>query len=62
MSTSHGAGRLMSRHEARNILSLIAEQKLLEQRNIIHSIRSVKYLDEAASAYKDIDEVMAKSF
>ena len=59
MSSSHGAGRLMSRNEARNTLSLEAEQKLLEQRNIIHSIRSVRDLDEAASAYKDIDMVMA---
>lgn len=58
MSSSHGAGRLMSRHEARNTLSLETEKQLLESRGIIHSIRNVKDLDEAASAYKNIDEVM----
>ena len=58
MSSSHGAGRLMSRNEARKTLSLDAETQLLENKGIIHSIRSVRDLDEAASAYKNIDEVM----
>ena len=32
---------------------------MLDSKDIIHGIRSVNHLDEAASAYKDIDEVMA---
>jgi tRNA-splicing ligase RtcB len=32
---------------------------MLDSKGIIHGIRSQNHLDEAASAYKDIDEVMA---
>lgn len=59
MSSSHGAGRVMSRKEAIRTLSLEKEKEMLDSKGIIHSIRSVNHLDEAASAYKDIDEVMA---
>jgi len=58
MSCSHGAGRLMSRTKARNELSLENEKKMLDEKNIIHSIRNKSDLDEASSAYKNIDEVM----
>jgi tRNA-splicing ligase RtcB len=58
MSCSHGAGRKMGRKEAKTTLNLEAEQKLLNDKNIIHSIRSQDNLDEATSAYKDIDIVM----
>jgi tRNA-splicing ligase RtcB len=58
MSCSHGAGRKMSRSKARNELNLEQEQKILEDKGIIHSIRNKKSLDEASSAYKDIDVVM----
>lgn len=58
MSCSHGAGRTMSRTAARKSLNLESEKKMLDDQGIIHSIRSVKDLDEASSAYKDIDEVM----
>ena len=49
----------MSRTEAVNTLSLEAEIAKLDALHIVHGIRSQGDLDEAASAYKDIDEVMA---
>lgn len=58
-SCSHGAGRTMSRSKARKTLDLAAEQKLLDDQGILHSIRGQRDLDEAASAYKPIDVVMA---
>lgn len=57
-SCSHGAGRLMGRKQAKNELNLDDEIKLLDDQGIIHSIRSKDNLDEAAGAYKDINEVM----
>lgn len=58
-SCSHGAGRTMSRTEAVRSLSLEAEVAKLEAQGIVHAIRGQKDLEEAAGAYKDIDEVMA---
>ena len=58
-SCSHGAGRAMSRTEAVRSLSLEDEVAKLEAQGIVHAIRSKKDLEEAAGAYKDIDEVMA---
>lgn len=58
-SSSHGAGRLMSRTQAINTLSLEDEIKKMEAKGIIHGMRFQKDLDEAASAYKDIDQVIA---
>ncbi len=57
MSCSHGAGRKMSRTEARKKLSLQDECGLLDGKGIIYEMRQ-KGLDEAPGAYKDIDEVM----
>lgn len=57
-SCSHGAGRALSRGRARAILDLKGEQKKLEDLGIIHSIRNEKDLDEARSAYKNINIVM----
>lgn len=57
-SCSHGAGRKMSRKFARENLNLDEEKRLLDEKGIIHAIRNVEDLDEAASAYKDIDVVM----
>jgi len=57
-SCSHGAGRLMSRTKAKNELNLEEEVKRLNDKGIIHSIRGKSSLDEAPSAYKDIDIVM----
>ena len=58
-SCSHGAGRAMSRTEAVRSLSLEDEVAKLEAQGIVHAIRGKKDLEEAAGAYKDIDEVMA---
>ena len=57
-SCSHGAGRVMSRTKARNFLDLNKEIENMEKKGIIHNIRSKKDLDEASSAYKDIDIVI----
>lgn len=57
-SCSHGAGRKMGRKEACRSLNLEEEQKKLNDQGIVHGIRSIKDLDEASGAYKDIDVVM----
>lgn len=59
MSSSHGAGRLMSRSQAIKTLNLEDEIKKMESKGIVHALRSQRDLDEAASAYKDIDHVIA---
>jgi tRNA-splicing ligase RtcB len=59
MSCSHGAGRRMSRTAAIKTLNLEEEQKKLDDKGILHAIRNAKDLDEASSAYKDIDTVIA---
>ena len=58
LSSSHGAGRCMSRTEAVNTLSLKNEIAKLDALNIVHGIRAQKDLEEASTAYKDIDKVM----
>jgi len=58
MSCSHGAGRKMGRKQAIRTLNLQEEINKLDSQGIIHSITSQDNLDEAAGAYKDIDEVM----
>lgn len=58
-SCSHGAGRVMSRSEARKSLDLEEERKILTDQGILHAIRHRSDLDEAPSSYKDIDEVIA---
>jgi tRNA-splicing ligase RtcB len=60
MSCSHGAGRAMGRKQAERTLSLIDEQKRLDDKGILHSIRGVHDLDEASGAYKPIEIVMAE--
>ena len=57
-SCSHGAGRVMSRTRAVQTLSLEDEIKRLDDQGIVHAIRTVHDLEEAAGAYKDIDEVI----
>jgi tRNA-splicing ligase RtcB len=57
-SCSHGAGRTMSRKAARENLNITEEVKKLNDLGIIHAIRNVDDLEEAPSAYKDIDVVM----
>ncbi|MFO7761795.1 MAG: RtcB family protein [Thermodesulfobacteriota bacterium] len=58
-SCSHGAGRKLGRKQAQRRLDLQEEKKKLNEMQIIHAIRNKDDLDEATSAYKDIDKVMA---
>ena len=58
MSCSHGAGRTMGRKQAQRELNLADEIAKLDSQGILHSIRGVGDLDEAAGAYKPIDVVM----
>lgn len=57
-SCSHGAGRVLSRTAAINTLDMETEVQRLNERGIIHAIRNRNDLQEAPSAYKDIDEVI----
>jgi len=57
-SCSHGAGRRMSRSRARSVLSLEDEVAKMDACGIVHGISCADDLDEAPSAYKDIDTVM----
>lgn len=57
-SCSHGAGRKMSRTKAKEVLDLQEEQRKLDEKGILHAIRGKNDLEEASSAYKDIDVVM----
>lgn len=57
-SCAHGAGRIMSRAQARKNLDLKKEVKALKDRGILHAIRGRRDLDEAPGSYKNIDEVM----
>lgn len=57
-SCSHGAGRKMGRKQAQRELDLQAEVDALDAKGVVHGIRHTRDLDEAPSAYKDIDEVM----
>lgn len=57
-SCSHGAGRKMGRNEASRTLNLEQEIKRLDDKGILHNIKTKKDLDEAAGAYKNIDTVM----
>jgi tRNA-splicing ligase RtcB len=57
-SCSHGAGRMMSRSAAKDNLDLDEEQAKMDDKGIVHGVRSQSDLDEAPGAYKDIDVVM----
>lgn len=58
-SCSHGAGRTMGRKQAQRTLDLSAEIEIMNSQGIIHGIESIEQLDEAPTAYKDIDVVMS---
>jgi len=58
-SCSHGAGRVMSRKAAIHNLSFEDEVKHMDELGIVHGMRCQDDLQEAASAYKDIESVMA---
>jgi tRNA-splicing ligase RtcB len=55
-SASHGAGRRMSRKQARETFRWSQVKKYLEEKGILLLSAG---LDEVPMAYKDIDEVMA---
>ena len=57
-SCSHGAGRKLGRKQAQRELNLKEEIDSLDKKGIVHSIRNTSDLDEAPSAYKDINIVM----
>jgi tRNA-splicing ligase RtcB (3'-phosphate/5'-hydroxy nucleic acid ligase) len=57
-SCSHGAGRVMSRNEARKSLDLQDVKSKLEGKGILHAVRGKSDLDEAPDSYKDIKMVM----
>jgi tRNA-splicing ligase RtcB len=48
----------MSRTKAQKNLDISEQIAILDDQNIIHSIRNKKDLDEAPGAYKDISVVM----
>ena len=60
MSCSHGAGRVMSRTEAVKSLNLVEEIQKLDEKGIVHAIRCQEDLEEASSAYKNIEEVIGQ--
>lgn len=55
-SSSHGAGRAMSRRQAKEKISMEDFKKSMEG---IRGTISLKTLDEAPMAYKDIDKIMS---
>ena len=55
-SAPHGAGRLMSRHEAKEKLSMKEYQKVME--GIYTTSVNETTLDEAPMAYKSIEDIM----
>lgn len=57
-SCSHGAGRRLGRKEACRSLNLEEEIEKLDRLGIVHGLRTKADLEEAAGAYKNIDEVM----
>jgi tRNA-splicing ligase RtcB len=50
----------MSRTEAVHTLNLEAEKERLDNLGIVHAIRCQQDLEEAASAYKNIEKVIAE--
>jgi tRNA-splicing ligase RtcB len=57
-SSSHGAGRVMGRAEAKRTLDLAIFKKEMEDRGIQARV-DASTLDESGSAYKDVFSVMA---
>ncbi|MCX7696217.1 MAG: RtcB family protein [Bacteroidales bacterium] len=57
-SSSHGAGRKMSRNKAIQLLDLNGIKSKLDKQGIIHAIKKQKDLDEAPDCYKDIHQVI----
>ena len=61
-STAHGAGRVMSRHEAMRTLKKEKVESYLEKKNIYFRTGSAKgLLEEAPDVYKNVDSVVQVS-
>jgi len=61
-STAHGAGRVMSRHEALRTLKADEIKKTLESKGIaLRAGSPMSVIEEASDVYKDIDEVVRVS-
>lgn len=58
-SCSHGAGRVMSRAQARKTLDLEEQKRFLTDQGILHGIRHQQDLDEPPASYKNIEMVMS---
>ncbi|WP_457626736.1 RtcB family protein [Persephonella sp.] len=56
-SASHGAGRVMSRRKAKELIDLKEFKKVMEMADIVARVNE-KTLDEAPFAYKDINKVI----
>lgn len=55
-SASHGSGRVLSRAKAKQTLDI--NKELEKMKGIVHNITSTEQLDEAPSAYKNIEDVI----
>lgn len=56
LSCSHGAGRVLGRNKAKELLDLEGFQKSME--GVFSKDINEKHLDESPAAYKNIDEIM----
>ncbi|WP_457625006.1 RtcB family protein [Persephonella sp.] len=56
-SASHGAGRVMSRRKAKELIDLKEFKRVMEMADIVAKV-SEKTIDEAPFAYKDINKVI----
>jgi len=57
-SAPHGAGRLMSRSEAKNNISLSEFQKTMKEANIFSTSICKETIDESPFVYKPMDEII----
>ncbi len=61
-STAHGAGRVMSRHEAHRKFKTLEVEEEMKEKNIVLNARSRKgIVEETDSVYKNVDEVVSVS-
>lgn len=58
-SSSHGAGRVMSRSKAKKLISIDDFRAMMGDRSLAGMSIEENFIDEAPAAYKDINEVMA---
>ncbi|MEA3329735.1 MAG: RtcB family protein [Nanoarchaeota archaeon] len=61
-STAHGAGRVMSRHEANKKFTVEGVEKEMNEKNIVLNSRTRRgIVEESERVYKDVDEVVRVS-